>query len=298
VRSKLRQNIDPLAEKQAARARAALAKAEAAKAVSFAQAVEHYIEAHQWGGAGDAACTTGARARSSYAVPVFGSKPVGKVTTEDVLKALTPIWTTKPILAARVRNRIEMVLDYSKAHDWRSGENPAARARQPEDAVARAGEVPHRRTPRGVVVAGGAWADGEAAGGHHVVWDARLRQMAEQCLAFVMLTACRSGEARGATWDEIDIEQKLWVIPAKRTKTAKLHRVPLSEPAVAMLRALHAERTESSLVFLGRYAGHLLCDLTLSEILRRHGHADVTVHGMRSTFRDWCNRSRPAGRSR
>jgi integrase len=286
ARDKLHQDIDPLEQKQQARERALAARAEAASVITFAQAVERYVEAKAVGWRGARSTHDWRSSLVLNAVPVFGRKAVDKVTTEDVLKALTPIWTAKPGLAGRVRNRIEMVLNYAKARGWRSGENPAAWRGHLEFTLPKQSAF-HTIKHRAALD----WREAPA-------FMARLRAgttVAEQCLAFIVLTACRSGEARGARWSEIDFDRRVWTIPASRTKTNKEHCVPLSDPALDILRSLAATRTDSPLVFLGRYRGHRLCDVTLGDILKRLGQGEATVHGFRSAFSTWGAETRKDG---
>jgi integrase len=198
---------------------------------------------------------------------------------DDVLRALTPLWTSKTPMAKIVRSRIELVLDFARARGWR-----------PVDAVNVAtwrGNLrmllpPPAKVHRVAHHAALPWSEAPAL-------TASLSSetgIAARCLAFLILTATRSGEARGARWHEIDTAQKLWVIPAQRMKAGREHRVPLSEPAMAILTELGELRT-GDLVFFGAKRGGVIGDTTLQTLLGRLGHS-VTVHGMRSTFRDWC----------
>jgi integrase len=270
ARALLVRDIDPLEAKQRD-------KAEKAARVSFTEAVETYVEAHQASWRGYHATERWRQSLADYAEPVFGRKPIGEVSVEDVLRSLKPIWTTKTATASRVRSRIELVLDYAKARGWRQGENPAVwrgNLRMLLPPTARVHRVEHR--------AALAWQQAPAL----MTALSAETDMASRCLAFLTLTATRSAEARGARWSEIDLDETLWIIPAARTKTSKEHRVPLSPTALAILHALAALRT-CDLVFFGRQ-GLPLADTTLKLALRRAGHGDVTVHGMRSTFRNWC----------
>ncbi len=227
---------------------------------------------------------------ATYAFPVLGEVPVDAVTVEHVLAALQPIWTTKPETAARLRGRIEAVLDFARARGWREGENPA-RWR---------GHLDHLLPPPSRV----------RRVAHHSALDwrrapafvAELRGMpglAARALELLILTAARSGEVRGARWREIDLDAAVWTIPAERTKARRDHRVPLAPRAVALLRAL--PRFDDTLVFPGRKGE--MSDMTLTAVLRRmsqrheaEGRAPwadaegrrLTAHGFRSTFRTWA----------
>jgi integrase len=212
---------------------------------------------------------------TDYCAPIR-SRRVSQVTTQDVLSVLTPIWSEKPETASRLRGRVERVLDYAKAKGWREGENPALWRGHLKNVL------PVRQ---------------KLTRGHHAAMPyaevpafvVRLRAseaMAARALEFTILTAGRSGETRGATWPEIDLEKALWVIPAHRMKAGKEHRVPLPPRAVDLLRDLHELRT-SELVFPGQKKGRPLSVMAMDMLLRRM-KVDVTVHGFRSAFRDWA----------
>ncbi|MCD1644797.1 tyrosine-type recombinase/integrase [Aurantimonas coralicida] len=204
------------------------------------------------------------------------AKRVSAVDTNDVLKVLTPIWAEKPETASRLRGRIERVLDFAKARGWRSGENPAL----------------WRGHLRNILPA-----RQKLTRGHHaampfvdvpafVAWLRESGAMAARALEFTILTAARSGETRGASWSEIDFGKAQWVIPANRMKASREHRVPLSGRAVEILRELHELRA-GDLIFPGQKRGKPLSVMAMDMLLRRM-KVDVTVHGFRSSFRDWC----------
>jgi len=208
---------------------------------------------------------------ADYVYPVFGELSVDAVDTALVLKALEPIWITKPETAGRVRGRIETVLDWAKARGLRTGENPA-RWRGHLDAL-----LPKKSKVRRVK--------------HHpalpyaeigsLMATLRAREsLPARALEFLILTAARSGEVLGARWDEIDLVNAMWVVPAERMKAVREHRVPLSARVVAILRDL-PDRIGPVFSRNGRPLGHG----ALSETL---GRSDVTVHGFRSCFRDWA----------
>jgi integrase len=286
ARDKLDQGIDPLEQKQQAREQARAARAEQESVVTFAQAIDFYIGAHRAGWRGVRSEQSWRASLMRHVVPVFGRKPVGEVTVEDVLKALAPIWTAQAVTAARVRNRIEMVLDYARAHGWRSGENPARwkGGLQPLlPSKAKFHTVKHRVALD--------WRDAPALmaklvpDGTSCATRASVT-MTERCLAFTLLTATRSAEARGTRWSEIDLQQKVWTIPAPRMKTNEELRVPLSKPAMELLRGVL--RTESPFVFFGKSPGRPVHDVTLLSLVKKLAGDKVTVHGFRSCFADWC----------
>lgn len=214
---------------------------------------------------------------TEYAAPLR-SKPVNEIGTDDVLAVLKPLWQTKPETASRLRGRIERVLDAAKSAGHRTGENPAAWRGH------LANLLPKRQ---------------KLARGHHAAMPytkvpelvARLRARpatAARLLEFVILTAARSGEAREATWREIDLDAKVWTVPAVRMKAGREHRVPLVPRAVAILEEMAGAGTEPDrLVFAGNKAGKPLSVMAMDMLLRRL-QVEVTVHGFRSSFRDWC----------
>ena len=247
---------------------------------TFETVALEYIEAHRAGWRNEKHGAQWLATLAAYAFPAIGAKPAQAIGTDHVLAILKPLWTAKPETASRLRGRIEAVLDYAKSRGWRAGENPAAwrghldnllPARAKVAAVAHHPAVPWREI--GTVMARLAESKGTAA----------------RCLQFAVLTAARSGEARGARWAEIDLDGGLWVVPGERMKAGKDHRVPLSEPALAVLREMEPlKRARDGLVFPGGRPGSPLSDVALAKALRVAGGGDATVHGMRSAFRDWA----------
>ena len=210
-----------------------------------------------------------------YAGPI-ASKRVDSIITEDVLACLKPIWVSKNETASRVRGRIERVLDAAKARGYRSGENPA-RWR---------GHLDHL-LPKRI----------KLQRGHHpaMPWRevpefmGRLREreaVAALALEFTILTAARSGEVLGATWDEFDLDVGIWTVPAVRMKPGRDHRVPLSDRATEILATM--ETSVSVYVFPGQKKATPISNMGMAMLLRRMGVTDATVHGFRSSFRDWA----------
>lgn len=202
--------------------------------------------------------------------------PVAEISTEDVLKIIRPMWADKPETAGNVRECVKLVLDHAKARGLRTGDNPAEWKGHLDQIL-----PPPKKLTRG----------------HHAAMP--FSEVAEfferlgsiggigaRALEFTILTAVRSGETRGATWDEIDLEANVWTIPAERMKGGKVHRVPLSPRAVAILTDMKA-RQVNDLVFPGAKGNAPLSDMTLSKALKAAGGEAYTVHGFRSTFRDW-----------
>ena len=212
-----------------------------------------------------------------HAMPRLGDMPVDRITRGDVLAVLTPIGGTRQETARRVRQGIRAVMRWAVAQGHRD-DNPAGEgidgALPPMPAIqAHFRALPYQEVPAALETIA-ASAAGVAA---------------KACFEFLVLTAARSGEARGATWGEIDLDARLWTIPAERMKGGVEHRVPLSEAAVAALEDAAPLRDESGLVFPSPVGGRPLSDMTLTKILRTVGLAErATVHGFRSSFRDWA----------
>jgi integrase len=213
---------------------------------------------------------------AEYCRPI-SSKRVSLIATEDVLSVLNPIWRDKPETASRLRGRIERVLDFAKAKGWRTGENPALWRGHLKNVL-----PPRQRLSRG----------------HHAAMPyrqlpafiARLRAaeaMAARALEFLILTAARSGEVYGARWSEFDLERGIWKIPAGRMKAGKEHRVPLSDQVLSLMRTLK-ETPVSEYVFPGYRTNCPLSSSAMEMLLRRLKADEYTVHGFRSSFRDWA----------
>ena len=273
ARLKIEQGVDPiLLRKQAKSELMALQATDK----TFEQAAGEYIKIHAESWSNDKHRKQWERTLTAYAFPVVGKLSLRHIRQEHILKILEPIWTTKTETATRVRGRIESILDWAKVKGLRSGENPAAwkghldhmlpaptRLKNVEHLAA----VPVRDMPGFMVKLR------EAAG------------TAAQALEFLILTAARSGEVRGITWQEVSLEDALWVVPAERMKMKKEHRVPLSDRALSILKS-QPRIDENPLVFPA-LRGSQMSDATMSAVLKRMG-IDATVHGFRSSFRDWC----------
>ena len=264
---------DPIVARNSARTSDAV---RSARLKTFDQCAAAYIGAHRasWKNAKHAAQWVSSLA--NYASPVFGALPVSDVDTDLVVKILRPIWNVKTETAVRLRGRIESILDWATVSKYRSGDNPARWRGHLENLLA----DPNKIAP---VVNFPALPWREIAA---FMQDLRKREgVAARAVEYAILTAGRSGEVRGAAWAEIDLAEKVWIVPAARMKAGKEHRVPLSKQAVALL--LQMPRA-SAFVFPGRHNDSILSDMSLTAVLRRMGRDDITVHGFRSTFRDWC----------
>jgi integrase len=218
----------------------------------------------------------------SYAYPVLGAMPVAAIAMEDVKRVLSPIWTVKPETAARVRGRIEAVLDYAAVHGWREGANPARWKGNLQLAglASRAKVAPVEHHPAL------AWQNIGAFMG-----DLRAqRSTSARALEFLILTGARTGEVLGAEWSEIDLTAAVWTVPAGRMKAGREHRVPLSDAALAVLLHMAPLRHEDGdgYLFPGQGQGNPLSSMAMLKLLGRMGRRDITPHGFRSTFRDWA----------
>jgi integrase len=272
--------VDPIQARKAARQRARL---DATKAITFQECAQKYIEAHKSGWKNAKHASQWPSTLKTYAYPVIGSFPIQAVDTALVTKVIEPIWPEKPETANRLRGRIEAVLDWAKARGFRTGENPArwrghldhllpARAKVRE--VSHFAALPFAQIP---------------------TFLAALRAQegtSAKALEFLVLTAARTGEVIGTVWGEFDLDNAVWTIPAARTKAHRDHRVPLTGRAMEIIRQMEKLRgkptSPKQFVFPGGKDKKPLSNMSLLMLLRRMGRDDLTAHGFRSTFRDWC----------
>ena len=211
-------------------------------------------------------------------LPIFWRAAGASRRCRARLKGVEPIWTTKPETASRVRGRIESILDWATARGYRAGENPARWRGHLENLLPKKTKVRrvehHASLPYSEIST--------------FVAELRTQEgIAAHALEFAILTAARTGEVIGARWDEINIAQGLWMVPAERMKAGKEHRVPLSDTALAILERLRETR-EGNFVFPGSRAGRPISNMAMLMLLRRMGRGDLTAHGFRSSFRDWA----------
>ncbi|WP_243634621.1 tyrosine-type recombinase/integrase [Roseicella frigidaeris] len=281
----LRDGIDPLAHRQAqVEAAAARAAEDAAKARTFREVASLYIGAHERGWRNAKHRAQWRSTLDTYAAPLIGDLPVAELTTENVLACLTPIWTEKPETATRLRGRIEAVLDYAAARGWREGPNPARWRGHLANLLPRRSKV--------------------ARVEHHAAlpWQemasfmVRLRQqpgIAARALEFCILTGTRTSETLGARWAEVDLTAAVWIVPGERMKAGREHRVPLSGPALEVLRTMNELRQVSGdgFIFPGSKEARPLSSMAMLMLLRRMKLGHLTVHGFRSAFRDWCEKA-------
>jgi integrase len=271
-RQQLISGEDPLALRNAKKE---ARRAEEAKRKTFIECADAYIAAHsgEWRSSKHVA-----QWRSSlemYAYPVLGKLPVDAIELPHILNVLEPIWREKRETASRLRGRIERILAWATVRRYRKGDNPAKWEHHLDELLPKipkdAQKKHHAALPLGEL--GGFMAELRARTG-----------TVTRALEFTILTASRSGEVRGARWDEVDLKEAVWVIPADRMKSNRAHRVPLSDRAVKILRDMHRE---NEYVFPGA-RGPRMSTTAMLELTWEVGGKDLTVHGFRSCFSDWC----------
>lgn len=254
-----------------------IAKRSQVKPKTFKEAALELIESKRvgWKNAKHAAQWTSTL--EAYAFPNLGRMQMTNIATADVIGALKPIWSDKPETANRVRQRIEAVLDYGSALGLRTGDNPARWKGHLDHLLPKPTKVRavkhHPALPHAEIA--------------DFMGDLSKRTgVGARALGFTILTAARSGETRKMVWGEVDLENRIWIIPAERMKAGKEHRVPLTLEAIALVGP---RRDDSALVFESEAkAGRPISDMSMTAVLRRMGRDGITVHGFRSTFRDWA----------
>jgi integrase len=275
-RELLGQGIDPKQQRDADRAAHKLAQA---KGQTFDQCAEAYIEGQKASWSNSKHADQWTNTLAAYASPHIGQLPIQDLDTGLILKCLEPIWTDKTETATRVRGRIESVIDWAAVRGYRNGENPARWRGHLDKVLPKPGKVAKVK--------------------HHpalsyedlpeFIEDLELAEgTAARALELTIYTAARSNEVLKAEWSEFDLGAKLWTIPAERMKAKKEHRVPLSGRAMKMLRAQEKIRTGKYVFPSPRHEDKHLSNMAMTKVLQRLGHTDITVHGFRSTFRDWA----------
>lgn len=273
IRDQVYQGIDPLAVRRESQAEL---RRSAAKSLTFDQATDAVFRVKSREFKSTKHRSDWNNSMKTYASPVIGRLAVDEIELAHVVKVLEPIWVEKTDTASRLRGRIESVLSWATVSGYRKGDNPARWKGNLDHVLPtpkKVRKVKHLRALR--------WQEMGA-----FMSLLRTREgMGARALEFAILTAARSGEVRLATWDEIDLEAKVWTIPDVRMKAGRVHRVPLSEPVLELLEAL--PRFEGSEYVFPATRGGALSDMSLSAVTRRMG-VDAVPHGFRSTFKDWC----------
>lgn len=273
ARKQIKNGIDPIEDAKTKRSELYAARA---SAMTFSEAAKAYIavKEHEW--KNDKHGDQWRNTLATYADPVIGNVFVRDIEQSHVMRVLEPIWMSKTETAKRLRGRIEKVLDWARVRGYRSGENPARWRGHLDTLLQAPGKVQtvehHPALPIDDL-------------GAFMVELRKQEGMGARALEFAILTAARSGEVRGASWSEIDLDDATWTIPATRMKMKREHRAVLNDEAVALLKLL--PRT-GDLIFPNT-KGDKLSDMTLTAVLRRMNRGDITAHGFRSTFRDWCS---------
>jgi len=279
LKLKVKAGIDPLNEKAENIAKAEVArKVQVARKMTFQNCAEAYIESmaphwknrkheQQW-----------RNTLATYAYPAIGSLAVADVDLDHVLQILQPIWLKKTETATRVRNRVELVIDWANVLKYGNGANPARWKGNLDKILPKPSKLKGNK--------------------HHAAlryddmptfMDALMRQrgLGARALELTILTASRTSEVLNANWDEFDLKKAMWIIPSDRMKAGKEHRIPLSPAAIKLLEGLRSDSGSEGHVFPGQKRGKSLSNMAMTKVLHRMGRKDITVHGFRSTFRDW-----------
>lgn len=279
ARKRTAQGQDPIEQRredtETAKQEAKLAER---KAITFAELSSEYIESHQAGWKNVKHGQQWRNTLNTYAYSVIGELPPSQITTDHLLEILRPIWIGKTETASRVRNRIELVWNYAKARGLCHGENPALWRGHLDALLAPPSKVttvkhheamPYQDVPRFMVKLGS------------------VDSMSARALELIILTACRSNEALGATWDEIDLQARTWAIPAERMKAGYAHTIPLCDRVIALLKSLPRVK-DNPFVFPGARFGRPVSAQAVYNTTKLHGGEAITIHGFRSSYRDWA----------
>ncbi len=273
TRALLAEGLDPLVHRRE------LAR-EQQKAIgrTFEKVLDEFLAAkrHEWRNAKHA--TQWRNTLVQHAAPLM-SRPVAEITTSDVRDVLLPIWTVKTETATRVRQRIESILDFASALGFRDGPNPARIKGNLESALPAASKIRKVRHHPALH-----WKDLPEFMGELVSQEG----IAPLALQFTILTAARTSEVVNARWEEIDADNAVWAIPGERMKAGRPHRIPLSPQVAKIVEELELAGLSPTWLFPGMNPKRPLSTAGMSAVLKRMGRTDITVHGFRSTFRDWC----------
>jgi integrase len=275
ARKLLTGGVDPIEARKAARAEAAFNRQ---RVLTFREAAEAYVKANKSKWTNEKHAGQWTATLETYAYPKLGKLGVGAVDVGAVLSVLEPIWSEKPETASRLRGRIEQVLTWATVRGYRQGENPARWRGHLSEVLPERGKVRKVQHHAALPVA------------ELPAFMAALRKqegMGALALEFAILTAARTGEVIGAPWAEIDLEAKVWTVPAERMKGGREHRVPLSTQALAVLDKVRP-LSGKGWIFPSPNKRKHLSNMAMLATLKRMGRADLTAHGFRSTFRDWA----------
>jgi len=277
----LLEGIDPLEHRKQTELDVQLAKS---RRKTFMECCDEYITSHEKGWKNDKHARQWRTSLDTYAAPVIGHIAVADIDTNHMLEILLPIWADKTETANRIRGRIESILDWAKVKKFRTGDNPAQwkgnleimlPARQKVKKTVHHPAMPYKEIPE---------------------FFKQLRErdgLSARALEFAILNASRAGEIFGATWQEMNFDDRLWIIPAQRMKSAREHRIPLTDEAIQLLQGLPGYslpeiQRENSYLFPSTQKGKPLSNMAMTTVLRRMNKGDVTQHGFRSSFRDWA----------
>jgi len=250
--------------------------------LTFDEAADRYINSHRKGWKNAKHADQWRNTLATYVSPVFGKLSCNEITTTLVMRVLEPIWSDKTETATRIRGRIEKVLDWSKTQGYRTGENPAAwngHLKNLLSAPKKTTKIEHHPALP--------WSE-------MGVFMQELRKIpgsAALALQLIILTNSRTTEVISALWSEFDLGQKIWIIPAVRMKSNREHFIPLSAEVLDVLTKAQKESADSKFVFHGRNKFKSLSNMACLQLLKRMGRKDLTVHGFRSSFRDWAGES-------
>jgi integrase len=276
LRRQLLNGADPLVEREKQKRQSVL---EESRAITFRDAAQQFIlaKAPEWKNIKHS--QQWANTLEAYVFPVFGNLPIDQLDTTLVLKAIEPIWTAKAETASRVRQRMEAVWDWAKARGYVEGENPARLRGHIDKILAKTSKIKqvkhHPALPYKEI-------------GDFVKGLRKRAGSSALALEFLILTAARTGEVIGATWGEIDLEDKVWIIPKERMKAGKEHRVPLNDRCIEILMNARSNLNSSEFVFSGWKVRTGLSNGAFLALVQKMGFGHCTPHGFRSTFRDWA----------
>ena len=276
-RKKKRSGIDPLTDK---RTRRRAIRAAHENMMSFAECAEKYVDSQAPSWSNSKHVAQWRSTLTNIAGPVIGHLPVDQVDTVLVLRCLEPIWNEKTETANRLRGRIEAVLDWATVRGYRKGDNPARWRGHLNKLLPKPGKVApvkhHPALPYSDI-------------GEFMLLLRASPGAAARALEFTILTAARTSEVILAQWSEFNLHGKAWRVPAERMKSKREHRVPLSPAAIGVLEVM--KHYDGTYVFPSHKRGSHLSNAAMLQVLKRLGRSDITVHGFRSTFRDWCAES-------